>query len=274
MNRFAGAVAAVVGSPVAHSLSPAMHAVALADRGLAGRRAYLAVEVRAGGLADAVREARAAGLVGMSVTTPLKVEALALADRADDGSLAARSANTLIFAGDAVEAATTDGDGCCDALERHGAVIAGSTCTVLGAGPTARSVVAALGRRGAEAILVVNRTHARATEAAALSAVARTAAPPDVRAAGIVVNCTSVGMGAWESPLAPGLLGAGATVLDAVYHPVRTRFLVESEEAGATCIDGTWMLAHQAARQQLRWFGSAPDAAAMRAAAVAELGRR
>lgn len=274
MNRFEGAVAAVVGSPVSHSLSPAMHGAALAARGVTDRHPYIAVEIGAGGLSAAVDEARSAGLVGLSVTTPLKEEALALADRADDGSLAARSANTLTFADGAIDASTTDGEGCCDALEGGGARISGAVCAVLGAGATARSVVAALGRRGASEVLVVNRTQARAEAAAGLAAVARVASVREVRLARIVVNCTSVGMGTWESPLGAGMVGEGATVLDAVYHPLLTRFLEESAAAGATCVDGAWMLVHQAARQQLRWFGTAPDVAAMRAAAVEELARR
>lgn len=274
MNRFDGAVAAVVGSPIGHSLSPAMHGAALSARGGAPAGSYLAVEVSSGGLRAAVLEAVAAGLRGLSVTTPLKEEALSLADVVDESSRAANSANTLVFGGSGVEAATTDGDGCCDALERHGAAVAGSVCAVIGAGATARSVVAALGRRGAAAVLVVNRTRARAVAAAALAGVARVAEAHEIASAGVVVNCTTVGMGSWESPVATGLVGAGTTVLDAVYHPVRTRFLAESEAAGATCVDGVWMLAHQAARQQERWFGSLPDASVMHAAAVAELARR
>jgi shikimate dehydrogenase len=251
-----------------------MHGAALAARGDAAAHRYLAVEVHAGGLRDAVREAVAAGLRGLSVTTPLKEEAVALADIVDDASRAAHSANTLVFGGVGVEATTTDGDGCCDALERHGATVAGSVCAVIGAGATARSVVAALGRRGAAAVLVVNRTRERAVAATALAHVARAAEPSDIALARIVVNCTSVGMGSWESPIPTGLVGEGTTVLDAVYHPVRTRFLAESAAAGASCIDGVWMLAHQAARQQERWFGALPDAASMHAAAVAELARR
>lgn len=274
MNRFDGAVAAVVGSPVRHSLSPAMHGAALAARRGSHAGRYLAVEVPAGGLRDAVRDAVAAGLRGLSVTTPLKEEALSLADVADEASRAANSANTLVFGVSGVEAATTDGDGCCDALERHGATIAGSTCAVVGAGATARSVVAALGRRGAAAVLVVNRTRERAAAAAELARVARVADAADIASARIVVNCTTVGMGAWESPVEAGLVGPGTTVLDAVYHPVRTRFLDESESTGASCVDGVWMLAHQAARQQERWFGTLPDAESMYAAAVAELARR
>ncbi len=274
MNRFDGAVAAVVGSPVRHSLSPAMHSAALAARGEPANRRYVAVEVPAGGLRDAVREAIDAGLRGLSVTTPLKEEALLLADAADAASRAAESANTLVFGESRVEAATTDGDGCCDALERHGATVAGAACAVIGAGATARSVVAALGRRGAAEVLVVNRTRERALAAAERADVARVAEAREITSARIVVNCTTVGMGSWESPVAPGLVGGGSTVLDAVYHPVTTRFLAESAAAGATCVDGVWMLAHQAARQQERWFGSLPDAAVLYAAAVAELARR
>jgi len=274
VNRFVGAIAAVVGSPIVHSLSPAMHAVALARRGFADVGAYIAVEVGCGGLPDAVQEAREAGLVGLSVTTPLKDEALVLADVADDGSLAACSANTLTFMTGGVAASTTDGDGCCDAIERHGAAIAGAVCAVLGAGPTARSVVAALGRRGARTVFVLNRTRERAEAAATLSTVARVASIAEVSGAHIVINCTSVGMGTWESPLPVGLVGSGATVLDAVYHPVQTRFLDESATNGATCIDGVWMLAHQAALQHQRWFGSVPDVESMRAAAIVALARR
>ena len=96
----------------------------------------------------------------------------------------------------------------------------------------------------------------------------------DVTGADVVVNCTSVGMGTNESPLAPSsLVGVGA-VLDAVYHPMRTKLLDTAIAAGSKAVDGLWMLVFQAVEQQRLWFGHDVDAQVMRSAAISELARR
>ena len=137
----------------------------------------------------------------------------------------------------------------------------------------------ALARAGAAEVAVVNRSSDKAEVAAALAGdVGRVGTVADVRRAAIVVNGTSVGMGAdpaaGELPFAPDVLHAGQVVADLVYHPLETGLLAAARAAGATCVDGLGMLVYQAALQQELWLGVRPDAAVMRAAALRELAAR
>jgi shikimate dehydrogenase len=173
---------------------------------------------------------------------------------------------------------STDGDGFVAALTADGFDIAGRRVLVLGAGAAARSVVSALGRAGAAAIVVANRTEDRTGPVVALAPVARPAGDlgEEIAGAELIVNATSVGFGTAESPLDgwPGLLEPRHAVADLVYHPLETALLRAAGAAGTRTFDGLGMLVHQAARQQELWTGRYPDVVVMRAAALAELARR
>jgi shikimate dehydrogenase len=145
---------------------------------------------------------------------------------------------------------------------------------VLGAGGTARAVVAALGLRGAADIAIVNRTQTRASEASECADVARVGTESDIADATLLINTTSVGMGTDESPVSATVLYSGLTVLDAVYHPLETAFLAQARLAGARTIDGLWMLICQAVRQEELWCGMTPDPEVMRDAALLTLAQR
>jgi len=145
---------------------------------------------------------------------------------------------------------------------------------VLGAGGTARAVIAALGLRGAADIAVVNRTQSRASEASECADVARVGTEKDIADATLLVNTTSVGMGTNESPVSATFLHSALTVLDAVYHPLETAFLAQARQVGARTIDGLWMLICQAVRQEELWCGMTPDPQVMRDAALATLAQR
>lgn len=278
-------VAAVIGSPVRHSLSPVLQAAAFAQLGLDWT--MVAFEVAAGDGAAAVAAMGALGLGGMAVTMPLKAEVAAAVDERDPAAAALRSVNTVVRLPDGrTRGMSTDGDGFVDSLLTAGVDPAGMTVLVIGAGGAGRSIVDALGRRGAAAITVVNRTDTAAVEAARLSPVATAAPIGDIvgvaGGADLIVNTTSVGMGV--DPSAPDAaaqvavpveaLAAHHVVADIVYHPLRTVLLEAAAAAGATSVDGLGMLVHQAARQCLAWTGERPDPAAMRAAAEAELAAR
>ena len=269
---------AVIGSPVSHSLSPAIYSAAFAARGLDGR--YETVETDAAACCARVARLSSQGVRAISVTMPLKEVVIECLDRIDDDARLLRAVNCVSIDDDgAIVGHNTDGDGCCDALEQQGAAtIAGAHAVVLGAGGAARSVVLALVRRGAH-VTVVNRSAARADDLVTIlsgvgpgSVVAgRTDA---VSAASILVNTTSVGMGSKETPIDVGLLHRGLVVLDAVYQPMETALLAASRAAGATVVDGLWMLIQQARRQCAHQFGWTPDAMPMRAAAEAVLASR
>ena len=266
-------IAAVLGTPVAQSLSPAIHNAAFAQMSKPWR--YVAIDVDAQYFEEEVFAARDAGLLGLSITMPHKDAAFALVQNRDEIAQRSGSVNTIVF-GDtgALRGANTDGDGCCDALVRGGATIEGSRAVVLGAGGTARAVVAALGLRGAADIAIVNRTQSRASEASECADVARVGSENDIADATLLINTTSVGMGTNDSPVSATFLHSGLTVLDAVYHPLETAFLAHARQAGAHTIDGLWMLICQAVRQEELWCGITPDPQVMREAALETLAQR
>jgi shikimate dehydrogenase len=270
-------VAAVIGSPVGHSLSPAIHQAAFDANGLDWR--YVAFDVPIGRADDALDAMRALGIAGLSVTTPHKEQVAACVDHLAPAAAALRSVNTVTLERGVLFGDSTDGDGFVAALAADGVEVAGLRVAVLGAGGAARSVVASLAAAGAAVITVVNRTAARAAEVAALApgvaAVAGIAgAEAELAAAGLIVNATSVGFGTDELPLDASVLHPEHLVADLVYHPLDTALLRAAAAAGARTFDGLGMLVHQAALQQQRWVGALPDVAVMRAAAEAELARR
>ncbi len=266
-------IAAVIGSPVSQSLSPAIHNAAFTQMSKPWR--YVAIDVDAEYFEEEVLAARESGMLGLSITMPHKDAAFALVQHRDEIAQRSGSVNTIIFddAG-TLRGANTDGDGCCDALVRGGATIAGSRAVVLGAGGTARAVVAALGLRGTADIAIVNRTQSRAVEASECADVARVGSESDIADATLLINTTSVGMGTSESPVSSSFLHSSLIALDAVYHPLETSFIAQARSVGAQTVDGLWMLICQAVRQEELWCGVTPDPQVMRDAALRELAQR
>ena len=260
-------VAALIGSPVAHSLSPAIHNAAFAADGLDW--VYVAFEVAPRAGAKAIEAMRTLGIAGLSVTTPHKEDVAVAVDQLSPAASMLRSVNTVARGADGrLVGHSTDGDGFVASLAEAGVGVANTDVVVVGAGAAARSVVDALGRAGTAEVVVVNRSRERAEEAAALTTVGRVGAAADIKDAGIVVNATSVGFGSDEVPFDPGLLHAGQVVADLVYHPLRTALLDAASERGCRTVDGLGMLVHQAALQQQLWTGRYPDVDVMRAAAL------
>ncbi|HWO49802.1 MAG TPA: shikimate dehydrogenase, partial [Solirubrobacterales bacterium] len=159
MNRLA-----VVGHPVAHSLSPAMHAAAFAELGIADRWSYEAIDLPAERFASGIDELRERGFVGVNVTVPHKRAAYELAGERSDAVAAIGAANTLSFGPDGIRADNTDASGLIAALA-PGFDPAGAEALVLGAGGSARAVAWALDRAGA-AVTIANRTEAKAIDLA------------------------------------------------------------------------------------------------------------
>jgi shikimate dehydrogenase len=266
-------LAAVIGSPVRRSLSPAVHNAAFDAAGLDWR--MVAFEVAPGAGAAAVAAMRTLGIGGLAVTTPHKADVAAALDAVDPAAAALRSVNTVVLRDDgSTFGASTDGAGLVDSLRSAGVSIDGARVVVLGAGGAARSIIDALGRSGAADIAVINRDEERAVAAAALGATARVGTLDDIPDAEVLINATSVGMGGDESPLDACWLRSDLTVADIVYQPLETALLRAARAAGAHTIDGLGMLVHQAVRQQELWTGVCPDAAVLRAAAEAELAAR
>lgn len=269
-------LAALIGSPVEHSLSPTIHQAAFDAAGVDW--AYVAFDVADGAAADAVAAMRLLGIAGLSVTMPHKRAAYDAVDRLEPAARALQSVNTVSWDGDELVGSSTDGAGFVASLVECGIDVSDCRVAVIGAGGAARSVIDALGRAGSPDITVLNRTREHAERAATLAATASVGIVSDITRADLVVNATSVGMGieptdATADDLAcdPDLLHADQVVADLVYHPLQTAWLDAASAVGAHTVDGLGMLIHQAALQQQRWLGTEPDVAAMRAAAEAAL---
>lgn len=267
-------VAGVIGSPVRHSLSPSIHNAAFAACGIDWR--YLAFEVAPGEGAAAIRAMRTLGLGGLSVTMPHKADVAAAVDRCTPEAAALTAVNCVVPEGAELVGHNTDGGGFLASLAEEGVTVAGRRVVVLGGGGAARAVVAALAGAGAADVAVVNRTPERARVAAALAGPAGRVAPPGAAAgAELVVNATSVGMGAGQGvPIDPDLLRPGQVVVDLVYEPERTPLLVAAAERGAHPVGGIGMLVHQAALAFRLWTGLDAPLAAMAEAARSALAER
>lgn len=265
-------VAAVIGSPIGHSRSPALANAAFDAAGLDW--ALVAFEVAPGRAGDAIAAMRTLGLGGLMVTMPHKEDVVAALDRVTPAATALGAVNSVAWEGDELVGDNTDGPGLVRSLRLDQDLdVRGLRCVVLGAGGAARSVAWALGDAGAAEVVVVNRTADRAAVAAEVAGpVGRVGDPGDVATADVVVNATSVGMGSAETddgpiPVDPAHLHPGQTVVDLVYQPLSTPLLRAAAAAGARPVDGLGMLVHQAALSIERWTGTPPDVVAMAAAA-------
>jgi len=271
-------IAAVIGSPISHSLSPAIHNAAFAAAQRNGD--YVAVECALGDVEATVATLQSAGLVGLSVTMPLKEAVVDCLDFVTPDADFLNAVNCISFGPSGSIGHNTDGDGCCYALvEQGGARLRGATVVLLGAGGTARSIALALVRRGAH-VVVVNRTQSHAMELVGSFAAfgdevsISVGDQSSIASASILINATSVGMNTSDMPIDSSALHDQLTVLDAVYSPLETSLLAAARVTGATTVDGLWMLIHQARHQQKLWFGEFSDASAMRLAAERELSAR
>lgn len=271
---------ALLGSPVSHSVSPAIHAGAFRALGIAAR--YVAVEVTAEELPEALRRFAASG--GGNVTLPHKTAAAALLDRRTAVVKATGACNCFWPArGGEVAGDNADVEAFLQAARRlrRGRRLAGSRVLLVGAGGGARAVLAGCLREGAAAVDVENRTASRAREM--VEEVARgdrrvrvLAELGDARGPyDLVVNATSLGLRPGDPlPPAPERCDAAAA-LDLAYGPEGTPWVRRARRRGIPAMDGTEMLVRQAALSLRRWWpGIEPPVAAMRRAAGEALRRR
>jgi shikimate dehydrogenase len=249
----------LIGNPVGHSLSPPMHEAAYAAVDMDAR--YVTFEPAPDDVARALDGAAALGVAGLNVTIPFKRDVLAHVE-GDDLAERIGAVNTVDFGTTPPRGYNTDAAGVTRALAHHDTQVAGRRAVVVGAGGAGRAVAFALADGGAS-VHVANRTEARATDLAA--AVSRSGGDATgggldtlddrVPDADILVNATSVGMDEDETPVDADLLHADLTVLDAVYSPIETRLLRDAAAAGATTVDGAWMLLYQGVEAFERWTG-------------------
>jgi shikimate dehydrogenase len=257
---------AVLGHPISHSRSPAIHGAAFAALGIEAEWRYEAIDVEPERFAETVASMPAAGFVGASVTVPHKLEALRIAAGASDAAREIGAANTLSFDDGAIRADNTDAEGLLGALPEPPA---GLHALVLGAGGAARAAIWALTGAGAR-VEVWNRTAERAELLADTFGVDVASEEFDASGFDLIVNATSVGLGDGSMtalPLEARSFRTGQTVVDLVYGDAETELIAAARGAGATTVDGLEVLVHQGAASFRIWTGLEPPLEAMRVAA-------
>lgn len=271
-------LAGIIGWPVEHSLSPAMHNAAFEALGLNWR--YAAFPVPPELLGDAVRGLRALGIAGANVTIPHKEAVIPFLDVLSPAAKAIGAVNTICMDGKYLLGDNTDVHGFLAALDQAEVPLHGRRALVLGAGGSARAVVYGLLLRGTQ-VFIQARTPARArrladdmraiVEGSQVEAVEQAPAEVD-----LVVNCTPVGM--WphhdgENPLpAEVRLHSGMAVMDLVYRPLETALLWQARLAGARAVSGLEMLVWQGAVAFKHWTGQEAPVEVMRQACLRALG--
>lgn len=281
---------ALLGDPVAHSLSPAMHNAAFEQYGL--DFAYVPLRVRAEGLKTALDALRVFNFRGANVTIPHKTAVIPYMDELTESARAIGAVNTILHEDGRLIGTTTDPEGFLEGYREKGHSFIGQAVAILGNGGSARTIAYALLMRDRpKRVAIVGRDLAKSKLLAAeiasrlgLGQGGALPAPEAVPFSGyasirdgidVVVNTTPVGMhpNLEASPLRPEDLVPGQVVYDIVYAPERTRLIRDAEARGLDTVGGLGMLVHQGRASFEYWTGIKPDAAAYYAAARAKLTR-
>jgi shikimate dehydrogenase len=242
----------LLGRPVAHSLSPAMHNAGFRELGL--NAVYVAFPVT--DLVHAVAGLRGLNIGGVSVTIPFKEDIIPLVDELDEKAARIGAVNTVVNRDGRLVGSNTDWQGALQALEEKTAV-AGKRCLILGAGGAARAIAFGLLEQGGQ-VAVSDLDMAKAL-ALSRQLWVEVVAPDSLEqySAQVLINATPVGMAPQtkDLPLDPELLSRYQVVMDIVYWPLETRLLKEARSRGCQVIDGLRMLIHQGAAQFELWTG-------------------
>jgi len=271
----------LIGYPVDHSLSPAMHNAAFQQLGLSYE--YLPRAVEPGRLEEFIEGSlRASSVRGANVTIPHKVETVRLMDRLDETAEVIGAVNTVVNDNGTLTGYNTDGLGAVRALEEACGDLRWRKVVLLGAGGAARAVSHHLVGLVGE-LTILNRDEGKAAE---LKESVRRLGGASVNSGGlrdlasvidsvdILINATPVGMkpSTGATLVDPKLLHAGILVFDLVYNPLRTRLLIDAKAAGAKALGGAEMLAYQGAEAFKLWTGLEPPETLMLSIVKQQLG--
>jgi len=276
---------AVIGQPVGHSASPAMHQPALDARGIDAR--YVPVEIEPGKVAEALGRMRELGFIGCNVTVPHKLEALACCSTIDPAAESLGAVNTVLFDREGLHGFNTDGPGFVRAIhDDFGVDVRDLRILIIGAGGGAGQAIAGqCAREGCERLVLANRTpgklgplvarlepgfHSDKLEGPGDRLCSLALDDPNLQqAAGesdLIVNCTSLGLRHGDpSPLPEAFIEPHHLVFDTIYRPPRTALLRAAANTGARTANGTSLLLHQGALAFELWFPGEAPLAEMRA---------
>lgn len=251
---------AVIGDPIAHSLSPFMHETWFKDYGVDA--AYLPIHVEPSQLEKSFEAMKTLGISGFNITLPHKQSIIPLLGKLEESAMQMNAVNTVEFDGTEYSGSNTDGDGFVQSMLVHD-VDKTAKVLLIGAGGAARGIAYALKRAGFTAVTITNRTYRRAEELASeTQASALTLVDSEERLAefAVVIQTTSVGLATGEAlPISLDRVTAGTLVADIIYNPLETPFLKKATEKKCVTLNGVGMFVYQGAIAFEKWTGIQPN---------------
>jgi shikimate dehydrogenase len=274
-------ICAVIGDPIAHTLSPTIHNAAFKHLKL--DFVYLAFRVKANDLENAMQGIRELGIHGLNITMPHKNTVVNYLDEMDPTVQFLGSANTILNREGKLSGFNTDGVGALQALRENGVDLAEKKVLLLGAGGAAKAIAFSLAPEVGE-LTVLNRATEKATKLAEAlrqisdktitgGSLSRDVISKNMADSDALINATSVGMrpAAGQSVVPPQSLRSDLTVMDIVYNPIETKLAKDAKAAGAKVINGVEMLIHQGAASFKIFTGKSAPIEVMRKAALNKL---
>jgi shikimate dehydrogenase len=270
----------LLGCPVGHSMSPAMHNDLFTHYGM--NSYYQAFHVEEADLERAVIGLRALGVCGFNVTIPHKISIIKYLDEIDEIATNIGAVNTVVNVGGKLKGYNTDGDGFIKSLEPYvEGILQNKRILIIGSGGAARAILVTLSSKGVHNIDVCNRTLSNATTLIADcsykltgTAISITEAEYQLNEYDIIINTTSVGMypNLDETPLQLKNLSSNTIVSDIIYNPLQTRLLLEADRKGLKTLNGIGMFVNQGALAFEKWTGLFPDSRRMEQLVINKLG--
>lgn len=271
---------AVIGDPIAHSLSPSIHNDAFKQEQIDA--AYLAFHVKPEGLEDAVKGMKALGVSGFNITIPHKQTIIPFLDEVDELAKAIGAVNTVINKDGRLIGYNTDGMGFLKALQEEiTGELSMKKTLILGAGGAARAIYFTLVKEGVKHVDIANRTRERAIDLISdcpydpiSTAFTIVEAEQNVAEYDLIIQTTPIGMSpnVDVSPLDVTKIKTSAFISDIIYNPLKTKILLEAEHHGAQTQNGLGMFAYQGALAFQIWTGVMPDTLRMKKIVLNHLG--
>lgn len=251
---------AVIGDPIAHSLSPFMHELWFDEHGIDA--AYIPVHVEPSQLQKSFDAMKTLGISGFNITLPHKQSIVPFLGKLEESAMQMNAVNTVHFDGTHYVGSNTDGEGFVRSMLVHD-VDKTAKVLLIGAGGAARGIAFALKRAGFTDVTITNRTFRRAEELAAetgSSAITLASSEERLSDFAVLIQTTSVGLAADEAlPISLEGVIAGTLVADIIYNPLETPFLKKAQEKNCVTLNGVGMFVYQGAIAFEKWTGVQPD---------------
>lgn len=261
---------AVIGDPIDHSFSPALHNSAFLFQGL--DCTYIAYRIPKDELESGVAALKKIGIAGFNVTIPHKVDMMKLIDQSDEECNLVGATNTIINNDGILRAYNTDVSGFLDPIKKRNIDSKDADVLLIGAGGAARAIIVGFSKEKVRKITIANRTRQRAEELVKFSqSLGLESNYLDLQSAGdvtnkykFVINATSIGLKGVGCPISTKNITSDSIVYDIVYVPVETPLIEQSKIQGATIIYGWEMLLAQAMKSYEIWTGKQAPYQAMK----------